>query len=70
MVDSGCDFLIDRGGFVVERSGRDPLVVYPSGSTTCTLSSFSPFVETLRNILNFTKQLCILHINLKDEHAC
>ena len=46
VVDSGCDFLIDRGGFVVERSGRDPLVVYPSGSTTCTLSSFSPFVET------------------------
>ena len=46
LADSGCDFLIDRGGFVVERSGRDPLVVYPCGSTTCTLSSFLSSVET------------------------
>lgn len=34
VVDSGCDFLLDLGGFVVERSGGDPFVVYPSGSTT------------------------------------
>ena len=40
VVDSGCGFLLDRGGFVVERSGGNPFVVYPSGSTTCTLSSF------------------------------
>ena len=34
VVESGCDFLMDLGGLVVDCSGGDPLVVYPSGSTT------------------------------------